>query len=473
MLSTRAEQEHYARLDLVERRLVAELREVARAKAALDAVRTGRARARAATIAAAATKLFRDGSPKDRPGHREVARRYAWCASATKPEASPAAGETGGNRLITLIRLRELERLFRFRYGTELPDDDAGHDDLKIVAQHIVHLGPDAERHIVQWAQLWAPWLSTAEATALAIRSIANPIKFSADTLAWRLHLTAAERKQLAITTIGAVDMNKAQRTEARKERRRETDRARRRASGARSRAEYEAPSAEAWRPWEAEGISRATWYRRRKAKGGSAGEREHVERPPPPQGGAVARIQTNEASKSAVRQVRGQQVSCSNMGGRGRVSPAPCGPTTAPATTGASVVSSGAELARMRGATAPPAASRDNTRSDAGSGVKVDDPSSRFLPISTPSSHVAALRPRAEREVTPQGGDASACKVREPDHCGEILRSDHDAQRCRARRLVGIAAASVVAGPSDVAEASDRETSEKFLVAPGRDRYT
>lgn len=38
----------------------------------------------------------------------------------------------------------------------------------------------------------------------------------------------------------------------------------------AQPRAEYEANSAERTRPWETEGVSRATWYRRRRAEGRS-----------------------------------------------------------------------------------------------------------------------------------------------------------------------------------------------------------
>jgi hypothetical protein len=40
-----------------------------------------------------------------------------------------------------------------------------------------------------------------------------------------------------------------------------------RRAAGAMLRAEYEANSLSRTRPWDAEGISRATWYRRRAAR--------------------------------------------------------------------------------------------------------------------------------------------------------------------------------------------------------------
>ena len=51
---------------------------------------------------------------------------------------------------------------------------------------------------------------------------------------------------------------------EIRREQRREAQRCRRREAGVKSRAEYEAESLTRARPWEAEGVSRATWYRRR-----------------------------------------------------------------------------------------------------------------------------------------------------------------------------------------------------------------
>ena len=67
-----------------------------------------------------------------------------------------------------------------------------------------------------------------AEATALAESVAAEPVKYTADMLAWRLGLKAAERSALAITTIGAVDCSKAERLELRKETRRAANRARR-----------------------------------------------------------------------------------------------------------------------------------------------------------------------------------------------------------------------------------------------------
>ena len=165
----------------------------------------------------------------DRNGHArhaEVARRYAWQAqeqrkngSATKPDKA---------RLTTLIRLRELERVFRLRYGRCLPDDDAGREDLTLVAHHIAHLRGEVVEHILGWARRWAPWMPDAEATALAESVTADRRKFTADQLAWALGLSMAERTALKITTIGAFDLGKAERAELRKAKRRAADKERR-----------------------------------------------------------------------------------------------------------------------------------------------------------------------------------------------------------------------------------------------------
>jgi hypothetical protein len=232
---------------------------------AIEARQDARGRARAMTTAAARTLSYRDGTPKDSAAHREVARRYAWGAHKTQKSLKIEPGKTGEARLMALLRLRELERLFSQRYGAELPDDDAGRDDLVIAAHHIAHIGADAARHIVAWAQLWAPWMTADKAAKLADRVIANPFKFTADVLAWRLHLTQAERHDLGITTIGAIDSSKGQRAQFRKLKRQLAASVRRRERGGTSRALYEGNSLSRTRPWEALGVSRRTWYRRGK----------------------------------------------------------------------------------------------------------------------------------------------------------------------------------------------------------------
>jgi hypothetical protein len=66
------------------------------------------------------------------------------------------------------------------------------------------------------------------KAQALAETVAADPRKFKADALAWRLRLSMAERTSLKITTIGAFDLSKAEREAERKRRRCEAERARR-----------------------------------------------------------------------------------------------------------------------------------------------------------------------------------------------------------------------------------------------------
>ena len=157
---------------------------------AIEAARTRRNRKQVEAKAVAASCVYRDGTPRNTPKHQEIAKRYAWYAHATRETLHIKPGETGRNRFMTKIRLRELELLLSVRYGAVLPDDDAGRGDFKIVAHHIAHLGPDAERHIIAWARLWCPWIEQEEARAVAKQVIANPKLFSADTLAGRLGLS-------------------------------------------------------------------------------------------------------------------------------------------------------------------------------------------------------------------------------------------------------------------------------------------
>jgi hypothetical protein len=86
------------------------------------------------------------------------------------------------------------------------------------------------------------------------------------------LNLTAAEREVCRIRTIDAVDETrderKARLAKAQKAADREAKRAKR---GRVAREVYEGSSLSKTKPWEAEGISRATWYRRKRETGVSA----------------------------------------------------------------------------------------------------------------------------------------------------------------------------------------------------------
>lgn len=165
-------------------------------------------------------------------------------------------------QLVTL-RLNDLAKLFRGRYGHVLPDDDAGRDDLMVAVNHLACL-PHPQKPIENWIEIWAPWLTVKERKAIMADALVCPTRWKADALAWRLRLTAVDRAALGITTIGAIDENKAARKKRRRQQAKKRMAAYRRAKGAISRKAYENQSLEATTPWIEEGISRATWFRRR-----------------------------------------------------------------------------------------------------------------------------------------------------------------------------------------------------------------
>lgn len=163
------------------------------------------------------------------------------------------------------LRLHEFARLFASRYhGTQLPNDDAGRDDIEPVMHHMAALTQPARR-AQYWLELWAPWLTLAEQREIISGGIATARSWKADQLAWRYRVTKEERDMLGLTTIGAIDYGKAARTKRRKDRDRQRKSASRRAAGMKPRTEYEAASLSKAQPWKAQGISRASWYRRKR----------------------------------------------------------------------------------------------------------------------------------------------------------------------------------------------------------------
>jgi hypothetical protein len=179
--------------------------------------------------------------------HVEIARKYK------RRERKPVNFAT--------FRIAELRRLFVARYGRILPDDDAGRDDARIMAHHLARL-TNPERRITSFLELQAPWMTAAEIRSLIAKVIAKPLRWRADRLAVRLNLHEAERHRLGITTIGAVDVDRLERLARRKQRARHRDQQRRRAQGAKPRTEYEAHALTRTKPWQALGLSRASWYR-------------------------------------------------------------------------------------------------------------------------------------------------------------------------------------------------------------------
>lgn len=157
-----------------------------------------------------------------------------WFSERRKPGRSKA--HTAPQ--IAALRLKDLAKLFRGRYGITLPDDDAGRDDLAIALAHIASLATARER-MIHYCEIWVPWMTLRESNAMMAKAFSSGQYWTADQLAWRLRLTMADRTALGITTIGAIDMGKAARTKNRKAKARARDRKRRRANGIKPRREY------------------------------------------------------------------------------------------------------------------------------------------------------------------------------------------------------------------------------------------
>lgn len=145
----------------------------------------------------------------------EIAKRY----SRKRKNRTPAQ--------LAALRLRDLCSLFRARYGHMLPDDDAGRDDCGIALAHIASLAA-ARGRMSAWLAEWCPWMTTGEARTMGDYALTSPRYWTADSLAWRLRLTAADRATLGITTIGAIDLPKQARAKLRKRKARDREQARR-----------------------------------------------------------------------------------------------------------------------------------------------------------------------------------------------------------------------------------------------------
>lgn len=164
-------------------------------------------------------------------------------------------------RQLCALRLADIARLIRARHGIVLPDNADGRVIASIALHHQAALHGESDPW--SWLELWAPWLRLGEAEAMIGRLKQRKV-WKADELGAALGVTAQERRRLGLTTIGACDETSAERIARRRAADRDRKRAQRYLKGQVSRQEYLAKSMSSKRPWEAEGISRATWYRRR-----------------------------------------------------------------------------------------------------------------------------------------------------------------------------------------------------------------
>jgi hypothetical protein len=168
---------------------------------------------------------------------------------------------------MSTLRTAELDRLFDHRYrGNILPDDDAGRGDVRIML-HTLGRRSDPIQRIDTWLAQRAPWFVGDERDRLVEAVMDNPLRWRADTLGKMLGLTTTDRAMLKIRSIGPIDSTAAERKEMRRIQKRERLRAQRRANGKMERADYLRAISTIGSPWINAGISRATWYRKRRCE--------------------------------------------------------------------------------------------------------------------------------------------------------------------------------------------------------------
>ncbi|PBB77890.1 hypothetical protein CK218_27695 [Mesorhizobium sp. WSM3879] len=169
---------------------------------------------------------------------------------------------------IQLLRLREVEKVIKDRHGGMIPDPEDT-DDRETCLNYVkaAAFSPSAQ-DMFNWCRKWAPWVLDAELTDILAQASRHSRMMTADGVAGLLAVTMAERDRLRLKTIGACDISKEERANLAKERKRDRDRSKkaegRKARGCKDRESYEAESAEHLEPWNAEGISRRTWFYRK-----------------------------------------------------------------------------------------------------------------------------------------------------------------------------------------------------------------
>jgi hypothetical protein len=174
--------------------------------------------------------------------------------------------------IIRRLRLGNLRSLIRARCGHTLPDDDAGREYLWELLLTI-SLGAEADRKIKNAIEVTAPWMSRKEATEMSDQIKRHCLRSStAREIGTRLRVTRNEWIKLKLKTILPFDMTDTEINAFRKSRRRTRDQHHRRAQGRKS---HDASLAKA-KPWKKEGMSRATWFRRKARKRERAAPKEH-----------------------------------------------------------------------------------------------------------------------------------------------------------------------------------------------------
>jgi hypothetical protein len=161
-------------------------------------------------------------------------------------------------------RGRDIVSLFESRFGRVLPDDDAGMDAVRLLAQHYLGLNVGAEQVTKTNLRLWAPWLTDIARVMNDTGKAKTP---SAAQLGRQWRVTAEEVVALGLTTITAYTVTQDG------ERTRQARRRRKAGAGTKR----GRPKSVGLKPWQIAGASsKAAYYRNLKRAETSETENSH-----------------------------------------------------------------------------------------------------------------------------------------------------------------------------------------------------
>ncbi|MDE3811656.1 hypothetical protein I7I49_15375 [Sinorhizobium meliloti] len=168
---------------------------------------------------------------------------------------------------IQIQRMREIENVIEHRHGTIIPDPEDTDDRSTCLAYVEAAAYTASGQRMTDWCARWAPWISSDDLNAIVERCRTRKKMLRPDDVAKLISVTFAERSKLGLKTIGACDMTEAARRALAKQIKRANDRERqkvkRESAGRKGRESWlEENSLSRTKPWDAAGVSRATWYR-------------------------------------------------------------------------------------------------------------------------------------------------------------------------------------------------------------------
>jgi hypothetical protein len=165
-------------------------------------------------------------------------------------------------------RGRDIEALLHSRFGSTLPDDDAGLDAVKLLAEHFMRLKLDAERVTRNNLRLWAPQLTSKDLVGIIEAAKKAKTPPSATRLGRDWRVTIDEGTTLKLETITAYTTTQ--------ERNRTRQARRRRKAGAGTKRGR--PKSNGLKPWQVAGASsKAAYYRSFKKVQTSETRNSHV----------------------------------------------------------------------------------------------------------------------------------------------------------------------------------------------------